>query len=136
MFVLIMKLGEAKFRLKQLQLLLMSNEQQLVLGPKENISQVLESCNSILTEQTQLRKRVEETEATLAVGTNSLAEINSALETVSDKIKILECLIIRKDFGEEEKISIEKQLNNYRSTRDTLMNSINQCLWDITLLVE
>ena len=131
-----MKLGEAKFRLKQLQLLLMSNEQQLVLGPKENISQVLESCNSILTEQTQLRKRVEETEATLAVGTNSLAEINSALETVSDKIKILECLIIRKDFGEEEKISIEKQLNNYRSTRDTLMNSINQCLWDITLLVE
>jgi len=130
------RLGDAKNILVRTGLQLKGYELRLVAGPHSEITNVLNEISEQLKIQQALKKRIEETEAIIAIGVTSIREISSALEMLEEKIRILEILSVRVDLDPTQQEGIEKQLLTYRATRDTLRASIEKCNWETELLDE
>jgi hypothetical protein len=129
-----MRIGEAKHRLNQIGRYLEDSLITLSQGPLSGIEETLEKCNGLLKERLNLHKRILDTEATTDVGGESIREVTDALSLLDTKISLLEKLSVRGDLGASQCVPLFKQLETYRSTRDTLRLSLEKCLWEFELI--
>ena len=129
-----MKLGEAKQRLVQIQSYLDDSLISLSLGPVSGLGPTLDRCEELVSERQLLRKRVHDTEDTTDLGGQSVRDVVETLNILTDKVALLEKLIVRADLADEQRGPLFKQLESFRSTRDTLRLSIEKCLWEFELV--
>jgi len=129
-----MKIGEAKQRLEQIEHYLSDSLVTLSVGPLAVVGETLDRCNGLVKEQLELTKRVRDTEDTTDIGGESLREVTSALEVLDTKITLLDKLARRGDLSAAQSEPLFRQLETYRSTRDTLRLSLEKCLWKFELV--
>lgn len=128
-----MKLGEAKYRLQQIDWYLKESLAVISVGPLADVGGTLDKCNEVLAERRNLLARVALTESQADVGGESLTDVVSALDTIGIKIPLLEKIAARGELSPSQRGVIFKQLQAYRETRDTLGLSIDKCLWEFEL---
>lgn len=129
-----MKVGEAKQRLGQISVYLDDSLVTLTAGPLETLGDIMDKCDEALKEQCNLRKRVEDVEDSIEIGGEPLREVTGALEVLDTKITLLEKIALRRDLSASQSGPLFKQLESYRSTRDTLRLSLEKCLWEFELV--
>ena len=129
-----MKVGEAKQRLGQISLYLGDSLVTLSSGPLETLGDTMDKCDEALKEQCNLRRRLEDVEDTIDIGGEPLREVTGALEVLDTKITLLEKIALRADLSASQSGPLFKQLETYRSTRDTLRLSLEKCLWEFELI--
>ncbi len=129
-----MKLGEAKHRLVQIQAYLDDSLITLSVGPVSGLGPTLDKCEELVSERQLLRKRVHDTEDTTDLGGQSVRDVVETLNLLVDKVTLLEKLVVRTDLSDDQRGPLFKQLESFRSTRDTLRLSIEKCLWEFELV--
>jgi hypothetical protein len=129
-----MRVGEAKVRLRQIEKYLEDAIVTFTVGPLSGIGETLDKCNELLNEQRTLRRRVQDTEVSTDIAGESVREVVCALEILDTKITLLEKLARRSDLSGPQSEPLFKQLETYRSTRDTLRLSLEKCLWEFELV--
>jgi hypothetical protein len=129
-----MKLGEAKQRLEQIERYLNDSLITLSVGPLASIGTTLDKCNDILRERQTLINHVQDTEASINLGDETVRTVMSALTSLESKITLIEKIVVRDDLGDAHRQPMFKQLESYRSTRDALRLSLTKCLWEFELV--
>ena len=128
-----MLLGEAKYKLEQLEKRLLELDLLIVACDAKEVSKHLEEFNQLINKLFQLKERISSTERSTLFQGRSLESGMIILSTLQKKCGILEKLKTRSDVENNQVVSILEQLNSFRETKRILESALSVCLWSTEL---
>ena len=128
-----MKLGEALFRLDQIEERLNEIEVLLTGGPRERVMHLIDECNTLLNERFVLQGKADQAVRDNNFEGTSIYEVQFLVRTLNIKISVLRLLKKRTDLDTKQLESISAQIDDFSRSKINIERSLNNRIWEIEL---
>ena len=131
-----MKLSEALYEIKSLELSIIKDQELIKFVPGLEIKNFLVACENKINKLNELNSQVAETKQKNLLQDKSLLETEIILLSISSKLSILTELLKNQSLTPEQRNNIYSQLNLFQESYNTLLSGINKSFSETDLIIK